>query len=93
METDYPLIVFYFRRYLCRFKTGSKAEEKELENCSVSVTVDMTNELLNLETQEFATTGLSVPDLTSKHNFEKLKNWNGEMDKMISIPMSLVKKG
>ncbi|VDD82147.1 unnamed protein product [Mesocestoides corti] len=79
-------------RYLCRFKTGSKADEKELENCSISMSVDMTNEFLKREAHEFSSMGLSVPDLTSKPNLEKLRNWNGEADKMMSISMALVKK-
>ncbi|KAM3185520.1 hypothetical protein ACTXT7_006202 [Hymenolepis weldensis] len=79
-------------RYLERFKLESKAEEKEVANCSVSVTIDMANEYVKQESQEFLTTGLSVPDLTSKPNFEKFVQWNGEMNKMISIPMIVVRK-
>ncbi|CUT99093.1 expressed conserved protein [Echinococcus multilocularis] len=79
-------------RYLRRSKLDSKEEERETENCSISMTIDMTNELLKQETQEFVTTGLLVPDLTSKQNLEKFMNWNGEVDRMASIPLIHVKK-
>ena len=77
---------------MSRFKLDTKAEEKETENCSISVTVDMAKELAKQEAQEFATVGLLVPDLTSRENFEKFTSWNGQIDKMVSIPMILVKK-
>lgn len=75
-----------------RLKLGSKSEDKEVNNCSISVTIDMANELVKQEYQEFLTTGLSVPDLTSKPNYEKFMQWNGEPNKIISIPMISVRK-
>lgn len=78
--------------YLERFELESKADRKETTNCSVSVTVDMAIEHVKQESQEFLTVGLSVPDLTSKPNFEKFMQWNGEASKMISIPMIAVRK-
>ncbi|VDO03216.1 unnamed protein product [Rodentolepis nana] len=79
-------------RYLERFELESKTERKEATNCSVSVTVDMAIEHVKQESHEFLTTGLLVPDLTSKPNFEKFMQWNGETNKMISIPMITVRK-
>nr|CDS28118.2 expressed conserved protein [Hymenolepis microstoma] len=79
-------------KYLERFELESKTERKEASNCSVSVTVDLAIEHVKQESQEFLKTGLLVPDLTSKPNFEKFMQWNGEKSKMISIPMIAVKK-
>ena len=52
----------------------------------------MANELAKQEAQEFATLGLSVPDLTSKQSFEKFAKWDGRIDQMASIQMTLLKK-
>ncbi|KAL5965226.1 Translation machinery-associated protein 16 [Taenia solium] len=79
-------------RYLRRYELDSKEEEKEAENCSISMTIDMANELIKQEAQEFATTGLLVPDLTSKQKLSRFTNWNGEVERMVSIPLIHVKK-
>ncbi|VDM15991.1 unnamed protein product [Hydatigera taeniaeformis] len=79
-------------RYLHRFDLENKSEKKEAENCSISMAIDMTNELAKQEVQEFATIGLLVPNLTSKENLAKFMKWNGEIDKMVAFPMVRIKK-
>lgn len=56
------------------------------------MTIDMTNELTKQEAQEFATTGLLVPDLTSKQKLSRFMDWNGEVERMASIPLIRVRK-
>ncbi|VDN13737.1 unnamed protein product [Dibothriocephalus latus] len=77
--------------YLRRFRPETKAEQREVENCSVSVSVDMSNELAAQEMREYKTAGLSIPDLTSKVHLEKLRNWNGGIATMDKVPMTVIK--
>ncbi|KAL7058431.1 hypothetical protein AAHC03_017011 [Spirometra sp. Aus1] len=78
-------------KYLRRFSAETKAERKEVENCSVSMSIDMSNAFVEQEMREYKTAGLSIPDLTSKVNVEKLRNWNGEVAQMATVPMTVVK--
>uniref|UniRef100_A0A0X3NVF5 Translation machinery-associated protein 16 n=2 Tax=Schistocephalus solidus TaxID=70667 RepID=A0A0X3NVF5_SCHSO len=86
-----PEIKQLMAKYLRRFKAETKAEQREVEHCSVSMSIDMSNALVDQEMREYKTAGLSIPDLTSKVHLEKLRNWNGEVAQMAAIPMTVVK--
>ncbi|VDL99817.1 unnamed protein product [Schistocephalus solidus] len=68
-----PEIKQLMAKYLRRFKAETKAEQREVEHCSVSMSIDMSNALVDQEMREYKTAGLSIPDLTSKVHLEKLR--------------------